>query len=93
MSLRKLMIKLIHGYQKQFSGRTPRCRFSPTCSNYAIQAYENYNFFYATILTIWRVLRCNPLFKGGYDPIPKLKRQLKEELARERAAGETGKNE
>lgn len=46
------------------------CRFIPTCSTYAIEAYKKYPFFIATFLTIRRVLRCNPLFKGGYDPLP-----------------------
>jgi len=82
--VRKWMIKLIHKYQTTFAGRPARCRYHPTCSNYAIEAYENYNFFYATILTIWRILRCNPLFKGGYDPIPKYKKILKAELKAEK---------
>jgi len=83
--MRRFMIGLIRKYQTAFAGRTPRCRYHPTCSNYAIDAYENYHFVYATILTIWRILRCNPLFKGGYDPIPKRKRELREQLAREAA--------
>lgn len=83
--MRKWMIKLIHQYQTTFAGRPARCRYHPTCSNYAIEAYENYNFFSATILTVWRILRCNPLFKGGYDPIPKYKKILKAELKAEKA--------
>lgn len=51
----------------------PHCRFIPTCSAYALQCYREYNFFKATFLTITRLLRCNPLFKGGYDPVPKKK--------------------
>lgn len=82
--VRKWMIKLIHKYQTTFAGRPARCRYHPTCSNYAIEAYETYNFFYATILTVWRILRCNPLFKGGYDPIPKYKKILKAELKAEK---------
>lgn len=88
-NMKKIAIRLIHWYQHVTAGRTPTCRYKPTCSNYAIEAYENYNIFYATILTIWRILRCNPLSKGGYDPIPKykkeLKRQLKEEKMKETA--------
>ncbi|MCB9498805.1 MAG: membrane protein insertion efficiency factor YidD [Bacillales bacterium] len=71
--MNKLAIKLIRNYQEATKNRNKTCRFMPTCSNYAIDAYENYNFFVATILTIWRILRCNPLSKGGYDPIPKFK--------------------
>jgi len=48
----------------------PSCRYYPTCSQYALDAYEEHNFFYASWLTIWRVLRCNPFSKGGYDPVP-----------------------
>ncbi len=81
--MNKFMIKLIHGYQAATTGKQPTCRFHPSCSNYSIQAYENYNFFYATWLTIWRILRCNPFNKGGYDPIPKLKKQWKAELKAE----------
>ncbi|MFH0992769.1 MAG: membrane protein insertion efficiency factor YidD [bacterium] len=80
------MMKLIRKYQTAFAGRRPRCRYSPTCSNYALQAYENYNFFYATILTVWRILRCNPLSRGGYDPIPKYKKILKAQLKAEEDA-------
>lgn len=63
------MIRFIRFYQKNVQ-RQPRCRFSPTCSQYAIEAYQKFNFFYATWLAIWRILRCNPLSKGGYNPVP-----------------------
>ncbi|HHU56001.1 MAG TPA: membrane protein insertion efficiency factor YidD [Acholeplasmataceae bacterium] len=67
--MKKLMIKLIKAYQKNYPYRG-RCRYNPTCSQYALEAYQNFNFFYATFLTIKRILKCNPLFKGGYDPLP-----------------------
>lgn len=86
--MKKLAIKLIRAYQKGKKGAPPRCRYSPSCSNYAIQCYENYNVFYATILSIWRILRCNPLSKGGYDPIPKYKKELKKQLAEEKRQAE-----
>lgn len=82
--MRKIMIKLIHWYQHLFQGKQPTCRFRPTCSHYAIDAYTHHNFFYATILTVWRILRCNPLVKGGYDPIPKFKKELKFQLQHEK---------
>ena len=82
--MNKLIIKLLKKYQQGTQGKNPTCRYHPSCSNYSMQAYENYNFFYATILTIWRVLRCNPLSKGGYDPIPKYKKELKEQLKKEK---------
>jgi len=82
--MKKFIIKLIRQYQSSTQGKNPTCRYHPTCSNYAVQAYENYNIFYATLLTIWRILRCNPLSKGGYDPIPKYKKELKAQLKREK---------
>ena len=93
MFMKKFIIKLIKKYQEATSGKNPTCKYRPTCSNYAIQAYENYNFFYATLLSIWRVLRCNPLSKGGYDPIPKYKKELKEQLRREKEMEEEKKKD
>lgn len=62
---------LIKGYRKYISGLfgSGKCRFTPTCSQYALEAYSRYGFFKATIKTIWRILRCNPFSKGGYDPL------------------------
>ncbi|MDD3113221.1 MAG: membrane protein insertion efficiency factor YidD [Candidatus Izemoplasmatales bacterium] len=78
--MRKLIIRWIRAYQQGTSGKNPTCKYQPTCSNYAIDAYENYNFFSATILTIWRLLRCNPFSRGGFDPIPKFKKDLNNPL-------------
>lgn len=44
------------------------CRFHPTCSEYAIRAIEKYGFIKGGLKAFWRVLRCNPFSKGGYDP-------------------------
>ena len=46
------------------------CRHTPTCSEYGIIALKKYGVFKGTFLTAKRVLKCNPLFKGGYDPVP-----------------------
>lgn len=73
--MKKFLIKLIKKYQKATSNKNPTCRYHPSCSNYAIDAYKNYNIFYASILSFWRILRCNPFSRGGYDPIPKFKKQ------------------
>ena len=48
----------------------PCCRFRPTCSAYAISALQIHGLLKGSLLTIWRILRCNPFFKGGYDPVP-----------------------
>lgn len=47
------------------------CKFIPTCSNYGIEAIKTYGSIKGSILTIKRIMRCNPLSKGGYDPIIK----------------------
>ena len=65
------MIWLVRLYQKYISPIKPAtCRFTPTCSAYAIEAFEKRGFFAGFILTVWRILRCNPFCKGGYDPVP-----------------------
>ncbi len=69
-SPRRLPIALIHLYQKWSANTPPVCRFSPTCSAYAIEAYQRYGIGIGTGLTLWRLLRCNPLFRGGFDPVP-----------------------
>jgi len=68
---------LIRGYQIVISpvlhallGPFGGCRFQPSCSQYALEAYQKHHVFRATWLMVWRILRCNPLFKGGYDPVP-----------------------
>ena len=68
--MNKLIIKIIKLYQKIPTDIHNACRFNPTCSNYAIDAYSNYNFFKATKLTIKRLLKCRPFGKYGYDPVP-----------------------
>ena len=70
--MKKICIALIRFYQRFISPLKPHgsCRFVPTCSQYAIEAYEKYGFFKGSALTVWRILRCNPFSKGGYDPVP-----------------------
>lgn len=76
--MRKLLILLINFYRKCISPlKLPCCRFTPTCSKYAIEAITVHGAFKGTMLAIWRVLRCNPFCKGGYDPVPERKSSLK----------------
>lgn len=77
--MNKIMIKLIDSYKKNTSNANPTCRYHPTCSSYSKEAYQKHNFFYASLLSVWRILRCNPLSKGGYDPVPKTKKERKAE--------------
>jgi len=65
------MIWLIRLYKKYISPlKPPCCRFTPTCSAYAIEAFQKRGFFAGFILMCWRILRCNPFGRGGYDPVP-----------------------
>ena len=48
----------------------PCCRFTPTCSEYALTAFERYGAVKGLYLSVKRILRCNPFCKGGYDPVP-----------------------
>lgn len=66
---------LIRFYRKFLSPlkRTPTCRFHPTCSAYALEAFTKRGFFVGFGLTVWRILRCNPFCVGGYDPVPEKK--------------------
>lgn len=50
--------------------RAPTCRFLPTCSEYAVEAVQKRGIVIGGGLAAWRILRCNPLFRGGYDPVP-----------------------
>lgn len=47
----------------------PSCRFQPTCSEYAYEAISRYGIIKGGRLAIWRILRCNPFCRGGYDPV------------------------
>lgn len=53
----------------------PACRFEPTCSEYAREAIILHGAFKGSCLALWRLLRCNPLFKGGFDPVPEPRRR------------------
>ena len=50
------------------------CRFVPTCSEYAMQAIDRHGVIKGLLLSLWRILRCNPFCRGGYDPVPPLHR-------------------
>ncbi|MEO0082848.1 MAG: membrane protein insertion efficiency factor YidD [candidate division WOR-3 bacterium] len=66
----KIPIALISSYQLILSPILPKtCRFYPTCSEYAKQALLKYGLIKGSVLTIKRILRCNPLNHGGYDPV------------------------
>ncbi|MBQ6908159.1 MAG: membrane protein insertion efficiency factor YidD [Clostridia bacterium] len=70
--MKNFCIFCIRFYQRHLSPlkRYSHCRFTPTCSEYAIGVLEKYGFFKGSFLAIRRILRCNPFCKGGYDPVP-----------------------
>jgi len=74
----RILINLIKFYQKSISPlKIPCCRFEPTCSAYAIEAIRIHGSLKGGALALWRILRCNPLCKGGYDPVPEKKKKHK----------------
>ena len=68
--MKKLIIYLIKLYQKIPGPWHNACKFTPTCSQYAIEALEIHGLIKGSILAFWRILRCNPFSKGGFDPVP-----------------------
>ena len=66
-----VLILPIRFYRKFISPLTPpTCRFTPTCSQYAIEAIRKHGPFKGLALAVWRILRCNPWGGSGYDPVP-----------------------
>lgn len=67
----RCMIALIRAYQSLLSPvLPPSCRFTPSCSQYAIDAYRLHGFWHGSRLATRRLLRCGPWCHGGYDPVP-----------------------
>ncbi len=67
----KVLVKLIKTYQNMPLASHSKCKFYPTCSNYAIEAINEYGNIKGSFLTIKRVIKCNPFNKKyGYDPVP-----------------------
>ncbi len=68
--MRFIFVAIINFYQKAISPMfPPSCRFYPSCSEYAVQAITKYGAFKGLIKASWRILRCNPFNKGGFDPV------------------------
>lgn len=66
--IKGLCIRAICFYQRHLSRHT--CLYSPTCSEYTKRCINNYGVIAGILLGMWRILRCNPLSKGGFDPAP-----------------------
>ena len=70
--MKRILIGMIKFYRKYLSGlkRYSTCKYYPTCSQCGLEAIEKYGAFKGGLLAVWRILRCNPFSKGGYDPVP-----------------------
>lgn len=71
--IKEILLWMIRFYRKYLSGLKRNggcCRYIPTCSQYAMEAIEKYGAGKGLLLAIWRILRCNPFSRGGFDPVP-----------------------
>ena len=69
--MKRLLIGAIRLYRKTLSPFIgQQCRFEPTCSHYGEEAIAKHGALRGSLLTVWRILRCGPWSKGGYDPVP-----------------------
>lgn len=67
----KLLAIPIRWYRRCISpNKPPCCKYSPTCSQYALDALSEWGAIVGLLLAAWRILRCNPFSKGGFDPVP-----------------------
>jgi hypothetical protein len=71
IDMKKLFIYLIKFYKKYISPmKSTKCPYFPSCSEYGLEAIEKYGALKGGMLAAWRICRCNPFSKGGYDPVP-----------------------
>ena len=69
--MKTFLLFLIRGYQRYLSPmKRTKCPYIPSCSAYGAQAVETHGAFIGSLLAIWRILRCNPFSRGGFDPVP-----------------------
>lgn len=74
--MKRVLLALLRFYKRSISPLLPNaCIYTPTCSEYAMEAIQKHGVLKGTGLAIWRLLRCNPFMKGGYDPVPEPKKQ------------------
>ncbi len=69
--MKRILLALLRFYKRAISPLLGgHCRFLPTCSEYALEAITKYGALKGGFMALWRLLRCNPFGKGGYDPVP-----------------------
>ncbi|MBR4050685.1 MAG: membrane protein insertion efficiency factor YidD [Clostridia bacterium] len=78
--MKKAVLRIIRFYREKISPhKPPMCRYYPTCSQYAVEAIEVHGLLKGGLLALRRLLRCNVLFPGGYDPVPPKKHQSEDD--------------
>lgn len=71
IDMKKLFLFIIKFYRKYISPmKSTKCPYIPSCSEYGMEAIEKYGALKGGVLALWRIIRCNPFSKGGYDPVP-----------------------
>ena len=71
--LRAAVVSLLRAYKWALSPLLlPACRYVPTCSEYAMTAVDRFGILHGGWMAVWRILRCHPFVKGGFDPVPEL---------------------
>ncbi len=66
-----VLVKMIRFYQKFISPmKRVRCPYTPTCSQYGLECIQKFGALKGSLMAAWRILRCNPFSRGGYDPVP-----------------------
>ena len=76
--MKRILVAILRFYKRHISPLLPNaCIYTPTCSEYAMEAIQKHGVIKGTGLAIWRILRCNPFMKGGYDPVPEPKKHKK----------------
>ena len=71
IDMKKLFLFIIKFYRKYISPmKSTKCPYIPSCSEYGMEAIEKYGAFKGGAHALWRIIRCNPFSKGGYDPVP-----------------------
>lgn len=71
IDMKKLFLFIIKFYRKYISPmKSTKCPYIPSCSEYGMEAIEKYGALKGGTLALWRIIRCNPFSKGGYDPVP-----------------------
>lgn len=79
--MKRVLLAVLRFYKREISPFLPdACIYTPTCSEYAMEAIQKHGVWKGCVLAIWRILRCNPFAKGGYDPVPEPQHKCKEPI-------------